>query len=504
MKLLGTLYLLLTVVFLSNAQLELADTMHFGRGLTMPNPATDRALIVTPRFLFAADQDAPGGREGAVYVYTNNAGVWKFSQKLTDQIGWNLGWFGFGIEYGTNSYGEWLAVNSTWSIATNVTTHPVGGPGTGDLQMFKLNPTNQRWEFFQYIVPSASDEFGNSPAISGDWLVCGALGHSYNSDTNYAYSGAAFFYQFDGTSWVLRQGPVLSASATNYWNFAYATEIEGTNAFFYGKYNNSQYGAIYLYELRNGTWVETGVLRPNSPKAAETFGVAYIQCRAYGDAGIKHDLLTVGAPMRGSTVNTGGVYFFQHNGSTWQQIGSYFPANLQSKTYFANSGDMRDNVCVIGCRFADWTQSFCCPSTTDGKGSAYVFKFDGSAWNLDQILAPDTRQHGDWFASWPATDGTNVYIVTPGAYVNGAKTNILQKFVPAPTTLAITSIKRGPQGLVLKWATLSNLVYTIEISTDVATPNWAPVEGVTWPISSNQVLLPNPSGDWASFRVRAE
>jgi hypothetical protein len=173
MKLFVPVLSLLVIALPVYAQLELAATTHFGRGLTMPNPATDRALIVTPQFLFASDQDVPGGREGYVYVYTNNAGSWKFFQKLTDHFRptSNFGWFGYAIGHGTNSHGDWLVVESTWALSTNQSTQPGLTFGTGDLQMFKLNPSNRQWEFFQYIVPPATDEFGNSPTISGDWMV---------------------------------------------------------------------------------------------------------------------------------------------------------------------------------------------------------------------------------------------------------------------------------------------------------------------------------------------
>ncbi|HMP81870.1 MAG TPA: hypothetical protein PKA41_04100 [Verrucomicrobiota bacterium] len=510
-----TLYLL-TLSLSVHAQLQLANTMHFGRGLTLPNPATDRALIVTPEFFFAADQDAPGGREGYVYVFTNHHGNWVFSQKLTDHFlpTNNRGWFGYAIGHGTNSHGEWLAVESTWARSTNKTTQPTTPHGTGDIQMFKLNTTTRQWEFFQYIVPQATDEFGNSPSISGDWMVCGSLGHWYNSDPYYAYSGAGWFYQFDPGSnrWELRQGPVMCSGGSNNWNFAYTATVHGTNALFYGRFNNAHSGALYLYELRDGTWVETGVLRPNSPKPTETFGIAYVQCQEYGEPGIKDDLLVVGAPQRASSFQTGGVYFFQHNGTNWNQIGSHFPTNLQPRTYYGNSGDMKGDLCVIGARFAEWTQTFSPPATTDGKGIVDVFKFDGSKWNLVQTLAPESRQQFDWFGSWTTTDGTNVYVVSPGATVNGAKTNILHKFSPPPTptpdvlppnAFLITGIQHSPDGLLVSWTANTNFLYTVEINTNNFASEWIPAPGIDWPQQTNQIFISTPPNESALIRIKA-
>jgi len=426
-----------------------------------------------------------------VYVYALVGGRWQLCQRLTDQIypKSNAGWFGYAIEHGTNRHGQWLAVESTWALCTNRSTQPKRSHGTGDIQMYKLNEDTRKWEFFQYIHPPTTDEFGNNPNISGDWMVCGSLGHFWNSDTNYAYSGAAWFYQFDGKQWQLRQGPVLSADGTNHWNFAYASEIEGTNAFFYGRHNAVSGGAVYLYELRSGTWVETGQLRPDAPRGhGETFGISYIECQAHGAPGIKDDLLVVGAPMRANTLLGGGVYFFQHNGQRWVQIGKHLPTGLGGSgpspypdrfTYYGNSGAMKDGLCAIGCRYADYTTGV--PHVTDGRGRVDLFEFTGSTWRLRETLAPAGRQQGDWFGSWCATDGRDVYVVSPGAHVNGRKVNRVQLFSTTPLPPLVRppvrlSIEHREDKVLLGFTAQPGRLYEVQYSEGMMQAHWLPAD----------------------------
>jgi hypothetical protein len=66
----------------------------------------------------------------------------------------------------------------------------------------------------------------------------------------------------------------------------------------------------------------------------------------------------------------------------------------------------------------------------------------------------------------------------------------------------ITLIQVTPQGLALKWTDLGPRDYTVETSSLVPTGTWTPALGVTWPIHTNTVLLPNPGQSPAFFRVK--
>jgi hypothetical protein len=68
----------------------------------------------------------------------------------------------------------------------------------------------------------------------------------------------------------------------------------------------------------------------------------------------------------------------------------------------------------------------------------------------------------------------------------------------------ITRILSTPQGLLLDWTDLGPRSYTVETTPSVPAGTWAPAQGVTWPIHTNTVLLPNPNQSPAFFRVKVQ
>jgi hypothetical protein len=74
----------------------------------------------------------------------------------------------------------------------------------------------------------------------------------------------------------------------------------------------------------------------------------------------------------------------------------------------------------------------------------------------------------------------------------------------AASPFTLTQFDVAPGGVTLSWTDSAMRSYTIERSLTLTPGSWEPVEGVTWPITANSIVLPAQSGPRAFFRVRAE
>ena len=68
----------------------------------------------------------------------------------------------------------------------------------------------------------------------------------------------------------------------------------------------------------------------------------------------------------------------------------------------------------------------------------------------------------------------------------------------------ITRIQVLRQALELECTDLGPRSYTVETSSTLSPGNWAPVQGVAWPIHTNTVILPLPPQSPAFFRIRVQ
>jgi hypothetical protein len=73
-----------------------------------------------------------------------------------------------------------------------------------------------------------------------------------------------------------------------------------------------------------------------------------------------------------------------------------------------------------------------------------------------------------------------------------------------PDVPAIIRTQILPQGLEIEWTDPGPKQYTVETSSSLSGNDWAPVSGVTWPISAHTIILPPPASFPAFYRVKLE
>uniref|UniRef100_A0AB38ZMA1 Glycine-rich domain-containing protein n=1 Tax=Mantoniella tinhauana virus 1 TaxID=3111543 RepID=A0AB38ZMA1_9VIRU len=231
----------------------------------------------------ARSEDAGGSSAGAAYVFKRTGdNTWSSGTKIVAsdaQAG--------------DSFGRSVAISGDYAIV-GARREDAGGSDAGAAYVFKRTGDNT-WSSGTKIVASdaqAGDEFGHSVAISGDYAIVGAL----YEDAGGSDAGAAYIFKRTGdNTWSSGTKIVASdAQASDY--FGISVAISGDYAIV-GAHNEdaggSDAGAAYVFKRTgDNTWSSGTKIVASDAQAGDFFGFSvaisgdYAIVGAYGeDAG---------------------------------------------------------------------------------------------------------------------------------------------------------------------------------------------------------------------------
>jgi len=319
------------------------------------------------------------GEGGAVYVYRFNDTDWvqegdrleSTSSQDSDQFGYSVSISDDVLIVGVRK-GDGNSINS----------------GKAYIYRFIADEWWQEAELFT-DDGELNDNFGYSVAISDNWAIVGA---KYNND-NGDYSGSAYFYFFNGSSWNELQafhGPTPGQ------NFGQSVAISGDTAIV-GAYgdddNGASSGAAYIYELVGGVWQEEPKLTAYDGGIQDYFG---------GSVSIDGDTAVIGAWQN----DNGSVYVYQKLESGWSGIEPKLVADDgENNDNFGDRVAISGDTIVVGAWGVDDNGS--------QSGSAYIFRFAAGQWNQEDKLIGDNVSEGHQFGSSVGISDFNVIIGAP-------------------------------------------------------------------------------------------
>jgi alpha-tubulin suppressor-like RCC1 family protein len=258
---------------------------------------------------------------GAAYIYTRSGTSWTQQQELngeaTSYFGWSVSISGdyaiVGAPYDDTAFNNAGAAyifkrdGTTWTeqdkllgeAASDQFGESVGISGdyaivgayiknsfTGVAYIFKRDGTT--WtEQANFDGEATSDSFGQSVSISGDYAIVGAQGN----DTAFSNAGTAYIYKRDGTSWT-QQKKLLGETADDY--FGRSVSISGDYVIVGAQGNDTAFsdaGAAYIYKRDGTSWTQQKKLLGEA--TSDSFGWS---------VSISGDYAIVGAPYE----DTGG------------------------------------------------------------------------------------------------------------------------------------------------------------------------------------------------------
>ncbi len=275
----------------------------------------------------------------------------------------------------------------------------------GAAYMFVRSGTT--WTLQQQLTASDgafNDYFGSSVAISGDYAIVGAFGRNYNQ-------GAAYVFVRSVSSWT-QQTRLTASDGATYDRFGWSVAISGAYTIV-GAYertvgNNSYQGSAYIFARSGGTWTQQQQLIATDGSANDEFGRS---------VAISGDYALVGAYNKtiGGNTAQGVAYVFARSGSTWTQQQQLIATDGGAYERFGWSVALSGDYAIMG--------AYQKPITKSNQGAAYIFFRSGSTWTQQQRLIASDANVDDRFGYSVAISG-NYSIM--GAYTKTIGSNSAQ------------------------------------------------------------------------------
>lgn len=296
-------------------------------------------------------------------------------------------------------FGEMVAIDGN-RVVVGVRTADINGTiNTGAAYVFER--IDGEWQEVQKLTASnrrERDFFGESAALKGDWLFLGARG---NDDREQEGGAVYVFKRIDG-QW--EQVQILYPSdSQDFHGFSWEIALQGDRVFIGAPQDEDvaiQAGAVYVFELKDGEWVERQKIKPTSG-ISSFFGTTI---------GVDGDHLIIGSPTDDTVADgAGAAYVFELQNGQWQRVDQLLPPpvalpdSLEFDTFarevalngdWAFVGSFDDEVCNSKPLFEPNNPNSC----VSGAVFAYQRQSDGD-WEFQQKIAPEELEQFDYFGA---------------------------------------------------------------------------------------------------------
>jgi hypothetical protein len=137
--------------------------------------------------------------------------------------------------------------------------------------------------------------------------------------------------------------------------------------------NGSMSGSAYVFRRNGDEWVEDTKLIPSDAAAGDHFGIS---------ADICGDVIAIGASWKADNgTKSGAVYIYRKNGIDWLEETKLLAPDGAAGDFFGCSVSIGNDDVIVGANSDD--------DRGRNSGSAYIFHWDGSQWQMDAKILPD-------------------------------------------------------------------------------------------------------------------
>ena len=302
--------------------------------------------------------------------------------------------------------------------------------------------------------PSADDKFGIRARISGDTLVVGAPyedsdatginGPQTDSVTKVA-SGAVYVFVRNGGTWS-QQAYIKAHNIDASDHFGVDLDISGDTLVVGATLEDARaegvnqpadddswdVGAAYVFTRTGTTWSQEAYIKPGNHQWLAEFGAA---------VSIDGDTLAVGMPMEKSStrgidttpnfdepaLDSGAVYVFTRNGTTWSQQAYIKSSNSDDDDHFGRRVDVEGNTLVVSAPYEDGSATGIDGDLADNNafrsGAVYVFTRTGNTWSEQNYIKASNTEAGDNFGSGLSLSGDTLVVGAWGEDSNATGIN---------------------------------------------------------------------------------
>ena len=243
--------------------------------------------------------------------------------------------------------------------------------------------------------PNSNDRFGDAVAADGAWLMVGAP----NESSGGVDAGAVYVYELDNGNYVQRARLIASDGASGD-SFGNAIDIDGDVAVIGAWQDNlaagSGAGSAYVFERIAGVWTQRVKLMAPDAATADAFGFA---------VGVSGDAILIGASLddiTGVGQNAGSAHLFRRNGGTWLHSAQLLASDGNAFNRFGAALAISGTNVLVGAQAAD-----------QGAGATYAYNISNGSATFQSRFVTNDRGATDAFGSAIALDGDTALIGAP-------------------------------------------------------------------------------------------
>jgi len=242
--------------------------------------------------------------------------------------------------------------------------------------------------------------FGKSVSLSGEYALIGGYGDSDNGP----YSGSAYIFHYDGSSWV-EQTKLIPSDGEEYADFGGSVSVSGDHMIVGAETDRGTRGSAYIFQHDGSNWVEQTKLKPSDVVRGDNFGWSVTISGDYALVGSRYD------DDNGEW--SGSVYVFHYEGRNWEEQTKLFASDGAPHDYFGFSLSLSGDYAIVGAAYDD-------NENGPDAGSAYIFHHDGSNWIEQTKLLASDGATGDSFGKSVSLSGEYALIGADDDGDNGA------------------------------------------------------------------------------------
>ena len=150
-------------------------------------------------------------------------------------------------------------------------------------------------------------------------------------------------------------------------------------------------GAVYVYERGPDGWAVSAELAPYGAEEGGRFGTSLA---------VDGDRMLVGSPA--------AAHVFERSDGVWEEVATLRPTDLPEGFLFGTSGAVAGDIALVSAPGRAPRQG------APAAGRVYFFEWDGSAWNEAGSVESPEAAAGDGFGAAMLTDGRVAAIGAPG------------------------------------------------------------------------------------------
>ncbi len=325
-------------------------------------------------------------------------------------------------------FGDSLAVSGDWMVAGMPMYAAPGAPTAGAAAVFERR--DNVWNFHQLLTPPIGQDgaqFGRSVAINGDAIVIGAPRY----DGPHTASGAVFFYTLTSSGHWFRQATVTPPDAEPYQAFGASVALLSRDQFAVGAPQDrgagTFAGSVYIIDWDGDHWSPTWSYHEIHAADASPFDYFGLALAATEDSVI------VGAPEKQTAGRSGGAaYLLTWDGIAWDQT-SLEPGLNEGRSRFGAAVALDETTIIVGS-----------PGASSNTGATDIYGQTEGQWTHLGRHSPLHLDRGDSFGRAVAVEGGTAIVGAMGAYGGAMKSGEVHILQNTGESWAPTAVVKSP------------------------------------------------------------